>query len=64
MDAERMLSDPDYLDLPRYQNSLKNLLQEYPDGTPIPLLCKAIGFTEAQYQEKLKEILLKLRKRL
>lgn len=58
----RLEQDPDYILLTRYDNSLKRLLERYPDGAPDRIIGQAIGMSELEVQEAYEAIVRKLRR--
>lgn len=54
-------SDPDYIALARYDNSLTKLLERYPDGCPDHVAAKALGLTEEEYQARYEAIVARIR---
>lgn len=58
---ELIEKDPDYVDIKRFQYSLKNLLQRYPEGAPDRVIAQALDIPEEKVQELYEDIIEKLR---
>lgn len=61
MADQRIHSDPDFVIAPKYNNSLKKLLKNYPDGCSIAVICKALQISTDEYEKLLASALEKLR---
>lgn len=59
---EKIYVDPDWVELRRFDNSLKKVLKRYPDGAPDRLIAQALGITEQEVQEQYDQIVEKLRR--
>lgn len=61
-DFERVVTDPDFVCLPRYGCSLKKVLDRYPDGVPTTqMAAKALSVTEAEYETLVADAMAKLK---
>ena len=55
----------DYIDYPKYQNSIKNLIdKKYPNGAPDDVIAKALGMSEEEVEELYQSAIKKLQKEL
>lgn len=45
---QRVETDPDFVIAPKFNNSLKALLDRYPDGLPDAAAAKAMGISEEE----------------
>lgn len=58
----RLRTDPDYIVLKRFANSLRRLEERYPDGgCPDHLVAEALGMTEGEERAAYLDIVKKLR---
>lgn len=61
-DLKRLNEDPDYVCLPRYQCSLRKVLDRYPDGVPSrAMAAKALCMTEAEFEALVAEAMAELK---
>lgn len=60
-DQNKIMEDPDYIDIKRFDFSLKKLLERYPDGCPNRIIAKALDISEEEVEAKYEEIVQKLR---
>lgn len=58
---KRIWSDPDYIDAPKYGNSLHKMLKDYPRGVPNRVACKALQITPEELQSIYESAIVKLR---
>lgn len=54
--------DPEYVDLPRFSNSVERVLERYPDGAPTKIVAQGLHMTEAQVDATYERIVRKLRR--
>ena len=54
-------TDEDYIESPKYSNSLKKLLERYPEGTPISTVCKVLVLKSDEVEKIYKRAIMKLR---
>lgn len=56
----KILNDEDYIDYPKFKNSLKKLIEKYPGGVDNETIAKALMMTEeeveATYQSAINKI--------
>ena len=57
----RLAEDPDFIHLKRFNFSIAEALQRYPDGLPDRLIAQGLGITEEQVAEDYRKVVLKLR---
>ena len=57
-------TSPDFVNAPRFGNSLNKLLEKYPDGAPDRVVAQALMMTQEEVDELLKRVLYKLRTHL
>jgi hypothetical protein len=60
-EKDRVHSDPDYIGIKRFQNSLEALLQRYPEGCPDHIVASALMITEEEAEAIYAEIVKKLK---
>lgn len=58
--AEQVNNDPDFINLPKYNNSLTTFLGEHPNGTSDSVICKALCITQEELDILLKNVIIKL----
>ncbi len=58
---ERILSDPDFIFLKRFDFSLKNLVEKHPGGVSDRVIAAALMVTEDDVQDIYESIIIKLR---
>jgi hypothetical protein len=58
---ERSINEPDFIKSPKYSNSLKKLLDVYPDGVDDKVAMKYLELTKEEYTEVFSSAILKLR---
>jgi hypothetical protein len=63
VDQIRQLIDtePDFVNLRRYGNSLEKVIEAYPDGAPDKVISQALLMTPEEIEELYEEVVLKLR---
>lgn len=62
---DRLLTDPDFIYSKRFDNSLRKLLERYPDGTaPSKVIAQALMVTEDELEELETAIITKIRTEL
>lgn len=57
-------SDPDFINIKRFDYSLSNLLKRYPEGVPDRIIAAALQMTEDEIQSLYTTVLDKLRKKI
>lgn len=58
---DRIENEVDFVDAPLYNNSMKALLEEYPDGVPDTVICKVMHITPEKLDTIYKRALKKLK---
>lgn len=58
---DKIKEDSDFIDSPKFNNSLAELLHKYPDGAPDGLICKVLHLDTKQLDRLYKSAILKLR---
>lgn len=58
---ERIVSDPDFIFLKRFDFSLKNLVEKHPGGVSDRVIAAALMVTEDDVQDIYESIIIKLR---
>lgn len=61
---ERIDTDPDFINIKRFEYSLDKLLDRYPDGVPNRIICQALQLSEQEVEDLYQSVILKLRARL
>ena len=54
--------NPDFINYPNYNNSLKSMLSAYPNGLKDTMIAKALCITAAEVETAYQQIVLKLKK--
>ena len=57
----RLVSDPDFIAIKRYDYSLKKLLAAFPNGAPERIIAQALGIKEPEVAGLYRAAVLKLR---
>lgn len=60
----RVQSEPDFVNLKRFDYSLEKLMERYPDGVPRKLEAQALLVTEEEFEEMVQSIILKMREHM
>lgn len=58
----RLKTDPDFINLPRYDFSLAKLLERFPDGAPSRIMAAALSISEEELEKLQTEVIKKLRR--
>lgn len=58
---EKVNSDFDFIDLPKYQYSLKILLEKHPTGVSDTVICKALCLSQTELDEVLNYAIIRLK---
>jgi hypothetical protein len=61
---EKIENDSDFINLKRFDFSLKKLLERHPNGVSDRLISQALSIGEAEITQRYQQILLKLKKQL
>lgn len=56
--------DPDWIAIKRFDFSLKKLLERYPEGVPVRIICQALAMEEKDVESLYNQLLEKLREEL
>ncbi len=62
--ARLIAEDPDFVALPRYGNSLAQVIERYPDGAPLHVVAKALQMREDEAEDLEALIIAKLREEM
>ena len=62
--TDKIDKDPDYINCPKFGNSIKQLLEKFPDGVPDEYIAKVMGMDVEDVKKIYTKILAKLRKNL
>jgi len=54
-------TDPVFINIKRFDYSIENLIDRYPDGAPLRLIAQALNMTEEEVQETYNNVLTKLK---
>lgn len=60
----RVELDSDYIESAKYNNSLRQLLDDHPDGVPDSLICKILCISQEDLTSTYESAILKLKKAL
>lgn len=58
---KRILEDPDFINLKKYNFSIKTLLEKYPDGAPSHLIARGLDMAPEDVERFYDKIVQKLR---
>jgi hypothetical protein len=58
---DKILMDGDFVDMPKFGNSLNKMLDAYPDGVPETLIKKALHLTQKELDDIYNCAIIKLR---
>lgn len=58
---ERIQTEPDFVNLKRFDFSLHKTMERYPDGAPIKVIAQALLMTEPEVEEMLERVVFKLK---
>lgn len=58
---KKILEDRDFINVKRYDFSLKKLLESYPDGVPEELICRALDMTSKEVHDTYLRCVVKLK---
>jgi hypothetical protein len=61
---KKIESEPDFVNLKRYDFSLEKLLDKFPDGVPNKMIAQALLMTEEEVEKIYQQVVLKLRKEM
>lgn len=59
--ADKIKTEDDFINLPKYENSLKTLLKENPTGVSDSIICKALGITQSELDDLFKSAIIKFK---
>lgn len=54
-------TDPDFVNLKRFDYSLEKVLEKFPDGAPTRIIAQALMITEDEVEDEYERIIAKLR---
>lgn len=57
----KILTEPDFVNLKRFDYSIDKALEKYPDGLPDKMIAQALMLSEAEVAETLEVVIGKLR---
>lgn len=60
----KILEDPNYIALKRFDYSLSKLIDRYPNGVPNKVIGQALQLSEEEVEKLYQELLTKLREKL
>lgn len=61
---ERIEQDPDFVNLKKFDFSLRRMLEKYPNGAPDRIISQALQIPEAEINQHFQSILQKLKEQL
>jgi len=64
MAEDKLDTDPDFILLARFDNSLAKALERYPDGAPDHVIARALGVSEDELERRYQAIVAKLRSKV
>ena len=64
MAEDKLDTDPDFILLARFDNSLAKALERYPDGAPNHVIARALGVSEDELERRYQAIVAKLRSKV
>lgn len=60
----KILNDEDFIDYPKFKNSLSKLIEKYPDGVDTETIAKVLNMTEDEVETIYQNAILKLKNSL
>lgn len=60
----KLMEDEDFIDYPKFKNSLKKLIDKYPDGVDNETIAKVLDITEEEVEQIYQSAIKKLQARL
>lgn len=60
----KLMEDEDFIDYPKFKNSLKKLIDKYPDGVENETIAKVLNMTEEEVEETYQSAIKKLQAKL
>lgn len=60
----KIYEENDYIDHPKYKNSIKKLIEKYPDGVEDQVIAKVLNITEEEVEEIYQSAVEKLKANL
>jgi hypothetical protein len=60
----KILNDEDYIDYPKFKNSLKKLIEKYPNGVDNETIAKALMMTEEEIEDTYQSAINKIKESL
>lgn len=60
----KIQNDEDFIDYPKFKNSLSKLIEKYPDGVDTETIAKVLNMTEEEVEEIYQNAILKLKNNL
>lgn len=60
----KILNDEDFIDYPKFKNSLSKLIEKYPDGVDTETIAKVLNMTEKEVEETYMSAIQKLKDNL
>jgi len=57
----RICTEEDFINYPRFNNSLKKLMHRHPNGVKTEVICKALNMTEEEVEKAVSGALEKLK---
>jgi flagellar motor switch protein FliG len=60
----KILNDEDFIDYPKFKNSLSKLIEKYPDGVGTETIAKVLNMTEEEIEETYMSAIQKLKDNL
>lgn len=61
-DPTKIHTDPDYINAPKYANSLKRLLAKFPNGVEPQIIAEVMMINLSDVQAEYQKVVLKLRR--
>lgn len=60
----KIMNDEDFIDYPKFKNSLSKLIEKYPDGVDNETIAKALNMTKKEVEETYQKAIEKLKNNL
>jgi len=60
----KILKDEDFIDYPKFKNSLSRLIQKYPEGVSAEVIAKALNMTEEEVEKTYNGAIEKIKAKL
>lgn len=60
----KILKQEDFIDYPKFKNSIKKLIEKYPNGVDEETICKVLNISKEEYQKEWKTLISTVRDKI